>query len=328
VSTRLDIRYRTEFLYDEQVSESHNELRACPADDARQRVLDYKVLISPTGELQSFRDYYGTRVDTFGVRSPHERLVVVAESTVETGPPVAPTPSSIKAVREAGRTTRFEYLGRTRHTAWDAEIATDALDATRNLDDCVEIACALQERVRSRVSYGPGHTTIGTPVTEVWSVGIGVCQDYSHLLAAMCRAIGLPARYVSGYLFTTDDAAGTGIEDGSVDEVEVQTHAWVEVGVSPDSWFALDPTNGREVGVDHVKIGHGRDYDDVGPLHGCFSGPTATPMLDAAVDIRRRGLDEPLTPEIRPSDRDLLVRRRDPINRDQIRQQQQQQQQQ
>ncbi|MBK9181356.1 MAG: transglutaminase family protein [Acidimicrobiales bacterium] len=100
----------------------------------------------------------------------------------------------------------------------------------------------------------------------------------------MCRSVGIPARYVSGYLFTSDDRTGADVVGGDV--AWVQTHAWFEAAVPGHGWLALDPTNGAEVGLRHVKIGHGRDYDDVPPLRGAFSGP-AVHGLDVAVEIRR-----------------------------------------
>ena len=99
----------------------------------------------------------------------------------------------------------------------------------------------------------------------------------------MCRSIGIPARYVSGYLFTLSDASG---DDVDVDVVRVQTHAWFEAAIPSFGWLALDPTNQQEVGLRHVKIGHGRDYDDVPPMRGVFAGG-AVPDVDVTVEIRR-----------------------------------------
>ena len=113
---------------------------------------------------------------------------------------------------------------------------------------------------------------------------MGVCQDYAHLAVALCRSIGIPARYVSGYLFTTDDATGA---DPEAEAVRVQTHAWFEAAVPGVGLARARPDErSQEVGLRHVKIGHGRDYDDVPPLRGVFGGE-ATPSLGVAVEIRR-----------------------------------------
>jgi transglutaminase-like putative cysteine protease len=137
--------------------------------------------------------------------------------------------------------------------------------------------------VGSLLTYRPGATYVGVGVDEVLGRGEGVCQDYAHLAVSMCRSIGVPARYVSGYLFTEKDDTGDDVE---ADEVTVQTHAWFEAAIPGVGWLALDPTNRQAVGLRHVKIGHGRDYDDVSPLRGTYSGrPQAT--LAVVVEMRR-----------------------------------------
>jgi len=171
------------------------------------------------------------------------------------------------------------------------------------------------DHAAERLSYQPGTTDIGQPITEILANGTGVCQDYAHLAVAMCRSVGIPARYVSGYLFSSSDRTGS-IEG---DIVRVQTHAWVEAAIPGQGWLALDPTNRLAVGRQHVKIGHGRDYGDVPPLRGVYSGP-GTPKLEAAVEIRRMDpARQPPTP-MRPS---LLAAVRAPRTRDQQQQQQQ-----
>ena len=283
---RLDIRYRCSFEYDELVHESQNELRACPVSDARQTLLSYRVTTTPPARVFSFEDYWGSRVDTFGVREPHIFLEVLAEATVETRSTELITASpSLDAIRELPFVEEHvEYLERTPHADWDAAIAEDA---RRQLEltgpDAVSVVLGIHRRVGSLLRYVRGATYVGVGVDEVLARGEGVCQDYAHLAIAMCRSVGIPARYVSGYLFTDDDAVG---EDVESDEVHVQTHAWFEAAVPGVGWLALDPTNRQSVGLRHVKIGHGRDYDDVSPLRGTYSGPPHA-TLDVSVEMRR-----------------------------------------
>ncbi|MGH9186178.1 MAG: transglutaminase-like domain-containing protein [Acidimicrobiales bacterium] len=136
-------------------------------------------------------------------------------------------------------------------------------------------------------------------VEEVLRRRQGVCQDFAHLAVAMCRCLDIPARYVSRYLFTVDESVpqlpASGAVEDEPDAVRVQTHAWFEAAVPGFGWLALDPTNGADVGLRHVKIGHGRDYDDVPPLRGVFAGP-AHCDLEVTVDIRRLGSPAPLPP--------------------------------
>jgi transglutaminase-like putative cysteine protease len=283
---KLDIRYRCSFEYDSLVRESQNELRAGPMNDDRQTVLSYRVSSFPAARFFSFEDYWGTRVDAFGVREPHIFIEVIAEATVETHPaPMLTASADVANLKDLDfLASHFEYLERTPHVDWDDAIEAEA---RRQLaiagPDVVSVVLAIHRRAGGVLSYRPGTTYVGVPVTELISRGEGVCQDYAHLSVAMCRSIGIPARYVSGYLFTDDDAVGDDTED---DVVTVQTHAWFEAAIPGVGWMALDPTNKQEVGLRHVKIGHGRDYDDVPPLRGVYTGATNT-ELTVGVEMRR-----------------------------------------
>jgi transglutaminase-like putative cysteine protease len=317
---RLDIRYETRFRYDAPVRESHNELRACPVDDRHQRVLDFRLRVDPAATVQSFRDYWGTRVDTFGVTARHDRLDVIAEISVETTEreevPVPATP-----IAELAQDEDFhEYTVPSRHTGWSPEVADLARSVAADAESAEDAGRRLAGWVQESLSYAPGTTTVDTTIEQVFDQRAGVCQDFAHLMVALCRSLGLPARYVSGYLFARRDDASDQPRSDEDEEVRVQTHAWVEVGTAPSRWLALDPTNGRPVGERHVKIGHGRDYFDVTPFHGSFSG-RADPTLVSAVDIRRRSDDR--APILSAADRGLLRR---PAPQDLRRAHQQQQQ--
>lgn len=283
---RFEIRYRCSFEYDELVRESQNELRAAPVSDEHQSLISYRVSTTPAARVYSFEDYWGTRVDTFGVREPHILLDVVAEASVETRskPLLAASPRFEALADRRFRDAHLEYFERTRHTEWNDAIAAEARTQVSLMGgDVVSAVLALHRRVHSSMSYVPGATYVGMGVDEVFGRGQGVCQDYAHLAVAMCRSVGIPARYVSGYLFTADDAKGADVER---DVVNVQTHAWFEAAVPGMGWLALDPTNSQAVGPRHIKIGHGRDYDDVPPLRGMYAGrPAAT--LTVGVEIRR-----------------------------------------
>jgi len=284
---RLDIRYRTSFTYENLVRESQNELRACPVGDDQQELISYRVHTSPGAKIYSFTDYWGTRVDSFGLRLPHVALEVVAEASVETFQrPLLTVAPHLDALRDPQFVdARWEYLQPSPHARWGTGVAQEAA-RQRDLvgDDVVSLVLALHRVTGARLTYARGATDVGIEVEELLAQGKGVCQDYAHLAVALCRSQGLPARYVSGYLFTRDDSTGLDVEGGDV--VNVQTHAWFEAAIPGFGWLALDPTNQQEVGVRHVKIGHGRDYDDVQPLRGVFSG-SATPSVDPRVEIRR-----------------------------------------
>jgi len=268
------------------VRESQNELRAAPLSDVRQQLVSYRVTTTPASRVFSSTDYWGTRVDAFGVREPHTSLEVVAEAAVETRrTPLLTAAPRIDSVADPDfRERHHEYLQRTAHTDWGRGVAEEAArQAELAGPDLVGLVLALHRRVGATIAYVPGSTYVGVEVEDVLARRQGVCQDFAHLAVAMCRSLGIPARYVSGYLFTADDTTGA---DPEAEVVRVQTHAWFEAAVPGVGWVALDPTNAQEVGLRHVKIGHGRDYDDVPPLRGVFSG-AAECELDVVVEIRR-----------------------------------------
>ncbi len=286
---RFDIRYVSRFSYPSPVSLSHNVLRACPISDERQTVLGYRLTTVPAARVHSYTDYWGTRVDAFGIRAPHELLEVTAEATVDTtgGGRMIACPRLARLREPAFIETYAEYLERSPHTAWNAALQSAARARTEAAgDDVVGVVLALMRMVGTSLSYAQGITYVGVGVNEILTRGRGVCQDYAHLVIAMCRSLGVPARYVSGYLFAVDETAGAG---PPAETVRVKTHAWLEVAVPGEGWWGLDPTNQQEVGPRHVKIGHGRDYDDVPPLRGVYRGP-ADQVLDVAVEMRRHGV--------------------------------------
>ncbi len=295
---RLDIRYRTSFTYDDLVRESQNELRACPTTDAFQSLVSYRVTTSPSSKVSTFIDYWGTRVDAFGHRSPHIALEVTASATVETYPrPMLSAASPRTALEDlVFRDEHAEYLERSPHADWGNAV-TEAAQLQADLvgPDTVSTVLAMHRLVGTVLRYTPGATAVGVSVEDVLRDGNGVCQDFAHLAVALCRSQRIPARYVSGYLFTRDETTNIDPaldpESADDDTVIVQTHAWFEAAVPGFGWIALDPTNQQPVGQRHVKIGHGRDYDDVQPLRGVFSGH-AQALVEPHVEIRRLSVAE------------------------------------
>lgn len=302
---RLDIRNRTLYVYDDWVAESQNEVRTTPVTDARQHLIAHRLSVAPSARSLTYTDYWGTRVDAFGVREPHLSLEIVAEAAVETGEAADHPPATgLDGLADGSfAATHDEYLARTPHVDWGDGVTAAAADA--RTDDVVATVVGVHDLVRERMAYESGSTFIGIDVDRVLAEGQGVCQDFAHLSVAMCRSLGVPARYVSGYLFTTSDRTG---EDVDGDIVNVQTHAWFEAAVPGHGWMALDPTNGRPVGPRHVKIGHGRDYDDVPPIRGAVSGSSVA-AVETDVEIRRMDpsqqttvVQPPLTrPAVEPS---------------------------
>lgn len=266
----ISLRYVTHFVYGTPVWESHNSLRASPVEGDGQVLHEYDVSTKPEVPVFSYTDSWGTRVDTFDVPQQHTELVVTASARVTTTAPLVPMSGPLAGTADMEYIEDgWLYLQPTRHTQWREEIALAAKQAMDASTDVVEIANSIQEVVRDRVEYRTGATVIGIDLSRIWAERFGVCQDFAHLSIAMLRSLGIAARYVSGYFYASDPTVA------SIDETEeivVATHAWLEVAVPGWGWWAIDPTNGSSVGERHVKIGHGRDYDDVTPLRGVYYG--------------------------------------------------------
>ncbi len=344
VAVRLSISYRMHFRYSEPVTESQNEVRVRPRSDDRQQVLSYRLASLPELPVLSVIDYWGTWVEHLGIRAPHTELELLAEAAVETDPnpamEVAPAPQTL--ADEDFRSEHYEYLAPSEHVCWEpgdavAELAASAVAGAASVPEMVSAVVA---EVRSALRYQQGSTDIGVTLPELLAGGEGVCQDFAHLAAGMLRSTGVPTRYVSGYLFALDETApdasysdasdGDG-SDGDDRAVSVQTHAWIEAAVPGWGWWALDPTNGGEVGERHVVIGCGRDYGDVPPVRGVFAG-SGTPEVDSEVVIGRHvggrsdGISgDPDGTSTRP--RPVLVVPQSPNRRDQRTAQEQSQQQ-
>jgi transglutaminase-like putative cysteine protease len=266
----ISLRYVTHFRYATPVWESHNSLRACPVDGDGQELIEYSLDTSPDVPVYSYVDNWGTRVDIFDIPQPHIELIVTAAALVATTAPALPISGPFGGTADMSYIeNQWRYLQPTRHTNWDESLEREAKDAMGASTDVVEIVNSIEKTVRDRVEYTSGATEIGIDANRIWSEGVGVCQDFAHLTIAMLRATGIASRYVSGYFYASDP---TDSDSADVDEIVVATHAWVEVAVPGWGWWAIDPTNASPVGERHVKIGHGRDYDDVTPLRGVYYG--------------------------------------------------------
>jgi transglutaminase-like putative cysteine protease len=265
---RLRIRHRTGFSYAGEVGSSYNEARMTPRTEPRQTTLAGQVEVRPAALHHRYWDYWGTQVTAFDLHSPHSSLTVTATAVVETMPPAEPPEQLDWDVLDGSDVADdwAEYLLPTPRTELDEELLdrSQALRAGTTPRDAARAAC---DWVRAEVAYVPGATGVRSSAREAWRARKGVCQDLSHLAIGLIRGMGVPARYVSGYLHPKADAAPG-------EPVIGQSHAWVEWWVG--SWTPFDPTNGTAVGERHVVVGRGRDYADVPPLKGLYAGPPST----------------------------------------------------
>lgn len=265
MSWRLGIRHTTGYRYDDDVVSSYNEARLTPQTGPGQFALEARIETSPPALQHRYLDYWGTQVTAFDVQQPHSALEVTSLSVVDTSSaPARPEQGpGWEQLRGDGLRDRFaEMLAATPLTGCDGEMREAARVAAAGLAPR-DAVLAVTDHVFGRVSYVPGATGVRTSATQAWELGQGVCQDIAHVSLALLRELGIPARYCSGYLHPDPDAAVGA-------EVTGESHAWVQVWLG--SWWAYDPTNQVPVGERHVLVAHGRDYTDVTPLKGIYSG--------------------------------------------------------
>ena len=275
---RLAIRHATTSRYEGEVFASYNEVRLTPAHTATQTVIESRIEVTPAASLHRYRDYWGTLVHTFDVHVPHTELVVVGYAEVDTSPRVPDTNAGWDAMTDRERTDDVaEFLTPTPSVTSGDELTSVAREIRANAATPHIAARDTIDCVRDRMFYERGNTTITTSATEAWEQATGVCQDFAHVTLALLRSIGVPARYVSGYLHPEPDA-----HVGDVAAVE--SHAWIEAWLG--EWAGFDPVNGDPVGVRHVVVARGRDYGDVPPTRGVYTGAAAAGQ-DVSVVVTR-----------------------------------------
>lgn len=276
---RLKVRHETKFAYRSEVRSSYNEARISPLDTANQFTLEHRVDVMPAVNLYRYRDYWGSRVHAFDIHHGHVELSVTGRSLVETAERTPSLDESVTwdAIDAPGLIDRLvEYLTPTEMTASDEAIVGVAAELRAEATPAAALA-TLGERIRDRVDYVPGATSVSTTAPEVLQAGRGVCQDFVHVGLAILRVAGIPVRYASGYLYPDDD-------NGVGETYAGESHAWLEAWAG--DWHPLDPTSGAPVAQRHVLVARGRDYADVTPLKGIYQGGPG-PNLSVLVEITR-----------------------------------------
>jgi transglutaminase-like putative cysteine protease len=316
----LSIHHKTELSYAEPISESVMELRMMPRSDSQQTLRTFGVAVGPDAPVFEHLDWQGNRAHHFSIVDVHDKVVIMASSLVDMHP-------HMPSLEQLTDTLPLSGIG---HRYQDFLMSHGPVQRDPRLTQFAEQLGLLSEkrasvvlrsvtgRLREIVSYEKGVTTSATSVSDVLDVGKGVCQDYAHVALSLLRTLGIPSRYVSGYLFRP-----------SAEELE--THAWVEAFVPSCGWLGLDPTHGELASDTHIAVAMGRSYADVPPNRGVYRGG-AEERIDVSVRIQRV---EPETQALalgRPDARvltDHVTRERRPDLHalEQQRQQQQQQQQ-
>jgi transglutaminase-like putative cysteine protease len=285
---RYRITHATRYAGKSRVSVGYNELWLRPLDDERQTVHAHSLRVTPTPSVRNARrDYFGNHVVSLQFHEGYASLEVTATTEVEVLPQKA-------TLADAAGSPPWELVARPTESLHHALAQycyqspraprLEPLDryAAKSFTEGRPILAALLElnaRIYHDFDYDPSATHVGTPLEEAFDIGRGVCQDFAHVMIAAVRSVGVPARYVSGYLRTLPPAGKPRLVGADA------SHAWASVYCGPDlGWIELDPTNDTLVGADHVVTARGRDYGDVPPLRGVFIGG-GHPAMHISVDV-------------------------------------------
>ena len=288
----LHLVHETRYTYTPAVEHAHHVLHLKPASLANQQLQHHQITISPQpAQLRELADVYGNIRTFFSLHIPHDQLTVVADSVVATQ---APAPGvqqgqSWEQVRaqfryQAGGSynSAVEFVFASPYVPYDDQFAEFARPSFSPGRPLLEAAQDLMERIHQTMRYDSDSTDVGTPALQALQLGKGVCQDFAHIMVACCRAMGVPARYVSGYLLT-QPAPGQPRLIGSD-----ASHAWASVYCpttdGAGAWLDFDPTNNRAPGEDYITLATGRDFLDVSPMRGVIRGG-ARHVLDVAVTV-------------------------------------------
>lgn len=307
-AARLRVLHETRYDYDAPVEHAHHLAHLRPRDTPLQQVCAWQLAVSPqpdagvaAGEgrvaptgavspgIHQSRDVWGNHRTSFSHARVHDRLVVVSSFLVEVRPLPALRPQASPAWEAVAERLRYrpgagfdeavEFTLGSHHAPRDPALARFALEVFRPGTPLLAAALGLMHQIHRRFEYRPHATSVGTRATDALALRQGVCQDFAHVMIGAMRAIGLAARYVSGYLLTHPPAGQPRLVGADA------SHAWVAVWCPLHGWVALDPTNAVPAGTDHVTLAWGRDYADVAPLRGVIrGGGRAVPRVAVTVE--------------------------------------------
>jgi transglutaminase-like putative cysteine protease len=289
------------------------ETRMHPRSDHNQHCLSFSLSVSPRCRVFSYRDHYGNDVQHFDIPGDHQQLVIVAESLVENQVQMdIPASLAPGAWAELDALVKDGDYGEMLLPSTFA-VQTPALlemaqqlDVAVRRDDPLSMVHELNKKIYDYFEYVPRSTRVDSPIDQAIRSHQGVCQDFAHTMIALLRHVGIPARYVSGYLYR---GKGGDTEAGSERSTPEATHAWVEVLMPGLNWVGFDPTNDLIAYNRHIRTAVGRDYADVPPTHGVYRGKSESELY-VAVQVEASDEPPPLDRKLPiPEDWSVLVER-------------------
>ncbi|HQV59963.1 MAG TPA: transglutaminase family protein [Chitinophagaceae bacterium] len=280
------IKHITRYTYPAPVIDSANQVMLFPINDDQQEVKKYELIISNHPGVEVFTDYFGNKVGIFSIIKPHTELLIQSNIEVITREVQLPANdtapetqwNNLAVIRE-----EFPYMDFMLQESFDAHDEVVAVVQSMMNETITPFTTAqlMSAFVFDTFEYKKGITSVETQVDEIWQLKAGVCQDFAHILLVMLRYVGIPARYVSGYICPKNhELRGEGA-----------THAWVEAYIPFHGWMGFDPTNNCIVSDRHVKLAIGRSFTDCTPVKGTYKG-SSEHKLEVSVVINNSSLKE------------------------------------
>lgn len=289
---RYQFVHTTHYRYSEAVPLCQNEVHLKPRDTTRQKCLAHELAVSPTPfKLEQCRDFFGNVIHFFTLQDQHELLSITSRGEVELAPPEAIAAETTRpweqvAALPAGAAGMpldvRQFVYESPHVAFSPELVDYAQASFSAGRPWLEGALDLMGRIHRDFKYDPTATSVSTPLKDVLALRRGVCQDFAHLQIGCLRSLGLPARYLSGYLRTTPPPGKPRLVGADA------SHAWLAAWCPEFGWVDFDPTNDALPALGHITVAWGRDYSDVCPIKGVFIGGGDN-IMKVSVDV------EPLT---------------------------------
>lgn len=288
-----DIKLRVAYEYESPTASNRNLVRIFPLElPGLQRPIVTELSISPKpGERSVFRDFFGNPVQDVFIREPHSQLEIRVQSRVERHAtpfgggdgPLGELRARVAEVRSLAPEAPHHFLGRSPRVRPSTALREWALAQVRTDMPVSEVVRALGRALRAHMAFDPEATSVETTHEEAFALRRGVCQDFTHILIATLRSLGIPAGYVSGVLRTIPPPGKARLAGADA------MHAWVRAWCGPEAgWFEYDPTNSMDAGADHVAFARGRDYFDVSPVKGVLrtSGEHETEQQIDVIEVR------------------------------------------
>jgi len=290
---RFRIKHVTRYVYEQPVSNSHNDVRLTPIDAPDQKRLAFSLEVTPAAAISEYRDSFGNLAHSIDIHPPHTELIISSSSVVDRlAPTTQPAPRITIRDYLADDSARMkeygDFLNPSRYVPFSDRLRRFFWSVRPQLsEDVTEYVERMILYVHSQFAYDRGTTHVHSTVEDILTLGGGVCQDFAHLSIGLLRLAGIPSRYVSGYL------APASRSDPAGPPPELASHAWIQAFMPGAGWTGFDPTHRMRTTLRHIRLAVGRDYNDLPPVSGVYQGSAGARRMSYELEVSPVDEDEP-----------------------------------